>query len=48
MPSTGKIDYFEFDGKEVTNWNHRRRNEIPRDVMNNRMDSNIVTGDRIT
>lgn len=32
LPSTGKINRLEFDGKEVRSWDHRRGNIIPDDV----------------
>lgn len=45
LPSTGKIQRYEFNGKVVNDWNHRRGNEIPKDVINTRLDSNMVSGD---
>lgn len=44
----GKISYFEFNGKKIENWNNRRGNDIPKDVMKERLDSNMIIGDKIT
>lgn len=48
LPSTGKIQYFNFLNKRIKNWDNRKFSSIPEDVKNERLDSGIVEGSDIT